>query len=104
MILFGLCMILLWLVHVDSCASFQFLSLGIMPMQVCLTASLHHHMPDSISHKLTQLGDPRKVGCAKMQPDLHYSDCSDTHVTKTGKQILRLMLTHCLKRTLHITR
>ncbi len=51
MILFGLCMILLWLVDVDSCASFQFLSLGIMPMQVCLTAFLHHHMPDSISHK-----------------------------------------------------
>ena len=34
MLFFGLCLILLWSVRINSCASFQFSWLGIMPMQV----------------------------------------------------------------------
>jgi len=34
MLFFGLCLVLLWLVHLGSCASYEFVSLGIMPMQV----------------------------------------------------------------------
>ena len=34
MVFFGLCLILLWSVRIDSCASFLFSWLGIMPMQV----------------------------------------------------------------------
>lgn len=34
MLFFGLCLVLLWLVRLGSCASFEFVALGIMPMQV----------------------------------------------------------------------
>lgn len=34
MLFFGLCLVLLWLVKLNSCASQMFVSLGIMPMQV----------------------------------------------------------------------
>ena len=36
MVFFGLCLILLWVVDVNSCASFQFSTLGLTPMQVHL--------------------------------------------------------------------
>ncbi len=34
MLFFGLCLVLLWLVRLGSCASYEFVGLGIMPMQV----------------------------------------------------------------------
>jgi len=34
MLFFSLCLVLLWLVRQNSCASTEFVSLGIMPMQV----------------------------------------------------------------------
>ena len=34
MLFFGLCLVLLWLVRLGSCASYEFVALGIMPMQV----------------------------------------------------------------------
>ena len=39
MLFFGLCLVLLWLVRLGSCASYEFVGLGIMPMQV--RAHLH---------------------------------------------------------------
>jgi len=36
MLFFGLCLVLLWLVRLGSCASYEFVGLGIMPMQVTL--------------------------------------------------------------------
>lgn len=34
MLFFSLCLVLLWLVHQNSCGSTEFVALGIMPMQV----------------------------------------------------------------------
>ncbi|KAA6426189.1 MAG: hypothetical protein FRX49_04041 [Trebouxia sp. A1-2] len=39
MVFFGLCLILLWVVDVNSCASFQFSTLGLTPMQIVMTAN-----------------------------------------------------------------
>ncbi|KAL0038251.1 hypothetical protein WJX79_010181 [Trebouxia sp. C0005] len=39
MLFFGLCLVLLWLVRLGSCASYEFVALGIMPMQIVMTAN-----------------------------------------------------------------
>ncbi|DBA92558.1 TPA: hypothetical protein ACH3X1_002782 [Trebouxia sp. C0004] len=39
MLFFGLCLVLLWLVRLGSCASLEFVGLGIMPMQIVMTAN-----------------------------------------------------------------
>ncbi|KAL0026556.1 hypothetical protein WJX77_006522 [Trebouxia sp. C0004] len=39
MVFYTLCLVLLWLVRSQSCASFEFAWLGIMPMQVVMTAN-----------------------------------------------------------------
>ncbi|KAA6428561.1 MAG: hypothetical protein FRX49_01437 [Trebouxia sp. A1-2] len=39
MLFFGLCLVLLWLVRLGSCASYEFVGLGIMPMQIVMTAN-----------------------------------------------------------------
>ena len=43
MVFYTLCLVSLWLVRSQSCASFEFAWLGIMPMQViAVDAAVHH--------------------------------------------------------------
>lgn len=66
---FLLCMILLWLVNVGSCASNKFVWTGIMPMHVsCLTHIEHAHLSESWTRFAS-------ITAAVATNNVHCADC-----------------------------
>ena len=70
MTFFGLSLILLWIVKLNSCASFQFSWLGLTPMQVYCCLLTHTHS-SSVVHMLFAPKHMRMCCCLLTDPHLH---------------------------------
>ncbi|DBA74569.1 TPA: hypothetical protein ACH3X2_009444 [Trebouxia sp. C0005] len=61
MLFFSLCLVLLWLVRQNSCGSTEFVALGIMPMQVVMTANAFVWSFISMPHTPQDDAAPKRI-------------------------------------------